>query len=81
MAWKFDAVYVFISEMLVNGTFNLLHEQLLDYDSFETRNGHPNYFPLVNQKFPVEYFELDEGRTAKERRFEATIEPYLALQH
>ena len=61
LAWKFDAVYVYLTEMLTNQTFNLMHEQLLDYDSFETRNGHPNYFPLVDPQFPVEYFELPEG--------------------
>lgn len=50
---KFDVANLFAAESLLNGTFDLILEPLTNLEIFEEK-----YFPLVDTKYPLAYFEL-----------------------
>ena len=80
LAHQFDVVYLFTTERLLNGTFNLMLEPLTDYDVFEVDgNNRSTYHPLVSSDYPVAYFELSEP--FYHRRYEKYIDPDLSARH
>ena len=71
---KFDVANLFAAHRLLNGTFDLLLEPLTDLEIFEEK-----YFPLVDSKYPLAYFELSKPFFM--RRYEKHIDPDLSSAH
>jgi len=69
LAHKMDTAYLFVADMMLYNSFKYFHEPLLDYASFETLNGTNIYFPLVDPKYPVVYFEFPK-EFYEEKRYE-----------
>ena len=70
---KFDVANLFVAERLLNGSFDLILEPLTDLEIFEEK-----YFPLVDTKYPLAYFESDPFFM---RRYEKHIDPEKSSAH
>lgn len=64
-----DTAYLFVADMMLYNSFIYFHEPLLDYESFETQKGIDIYYPLVDPKYPVLYFEFPK-EFYEEKRYE-----------
>jgi hypothetical protein len=80
LAHRMDTAYLFLADMMLYNSVKYFHEPLLDYGSFETLNGASIYFPLVDPKYPVVYFEFPK-EFYEEKRYEQAFEPTMCYEH